>query len=768
MARAGLTVETLLNLQLGQVTGAVTDWESQVAKLEELGECAANMVGAARAARWRGENERASVAYIGETSGQLDAALTQARTIAALLRDGHGRLTSCRDALLTVMESDAPAARVHVSTSGEVTADYDGLDGEDRRARQDAVMEIAARIQDVLRRTVEEDALIAQAVREAMGTDPYRFSPVAYGSIDEVNTAIEDARTVLDLADRGQELTDAELAELSRLLADHADDPAFAERIATGLGPEGTVTLWTDITGSRSVERGSELWDTMATLQTNLGNTLGLATQSDSDAMDAWEESMIALGPERVAGDVYEQSAHNFLVMSALMNSGTYDSDFLLAYGDALLDFEQAGDGTAYDVWDAYPEPVFNFPVTEADAGDLGRDPMTGFLTALGNNPDASTRFFSPPSDFVPTDALTEGAVDADTEGAQVNERLHYLTTEREWWLTSEDTLIDMNGLTAHPALGEALLAATTGHPASVYASGDPEALASLPDNRSQETAQITSQVMHLYGTLEPGRLAEQPALAPALGQMTAAYINDVNYWLSDPAEPNREVNGILFEAPYGERLSNGFFGTTRFLSEVAQVPESHEIVSQAEYLYTLGVMSSLDLDSLDAFGQGVTAVETATTVRGLLDQSLVDRLAAEHGADSEAAQQGLAGTAGWTKAGLGALVGAGTAALAISLTGGAAAVAVPLAVGATVPLISEFMNQEVDGAHHFEADSRARQLDEQQFFGAGTQETSNLVNLLTDEGAQRGLAMEDMTLRTGEAADAYVRGQAFATNHGN
>lgn len=81
--------------------------------------------------------------------------------------------------------------------------------------------------------------------------------------------------------------------------------------------------------------------------------------------------------------------------MSNLMRFGDYDDQFLNDYGDKLLAYDKQVNGEGISLW-----------VNNANQGDLnywgykddrGRDPVTGFLEALGHNPDASSQFFAQP-----------------------------------------------------------------------------------------------------------------------------------------------------------------------------------------------------------------------------------------------------------------------------------------------------------------------------------------------------------------------------------
>ncbi|MDT0441614.1 DUF6571 family protein [Streptomyces johnsoniae] len=729
--RGAIAFEEVLHLQLGKLEEAIGEWDTQVQRLESMKENAAGMARRTRSASWAGANADVTIPFVTEQADQFDAAHKQARTLRELCRDGHGRLKHAKDRLTNLVEIEAPELGVHVSATGQVTSDLEGLDAETRRARQDAVVEVSGRITDILRTVAEDDAEIAQALRAAMGTDPDRFTAVEYTSVQQATLAREDADALMERMARGEELPDDELHDIALLLELHADDPAFAERIATGLGPQGVLDFWTDVSRSRDQPPGSSEWESAAALQTSLGQVLGTATQSDSAAMDAWERDMTALGDERVGGP---DGPYGFQTMSALMHRGDYDTDFLLEYGDALLTFEREDDRSPAQLWDSDPSLRLNFvesafPGGEALEGDWGRDPVVGFMQGLGHNPEASTQFFAPPDDYAPTDTFERppNRFDPADDNEQVNAHLDYLATDREWWL-SNDHHGGPDPLNVHPAFGDALFAAATGREAGGFDGDDLDGFLATGDRRTADTAAVMSQVMHLYGSREPNLLAGQPEMAADLAAMTGLYMDDINYAMSGQTEGARAENGQVFGSAYEDRLDNGFFNTARFLNVLGQEETGHGVLTQAQELYTAGVLAGIEPTGQEAYDGGVDAIRTSAEVRGLLDQSLVARIEHDFGEQSKEAERALAQSSGWAKAGGGALVGAGLGGLAL-VTGGtaAAAVAVPIAAGATPPLIGEFMNQSIDDFSRHEADDTEVRMSRMEFYSAGETATTQL-----------------------------------------
>ena len=763
--------EDVLHLQLEKLSEAAEDWDRQVSALESGGSGmlgrAQTMAQRARTVNWSGVNASVTLPFVTEQAEQFDAALIQARTLRELCRDAYIRLRSRQDALREVVEVEAPARGVHVRASGGVTADYEGLDDATRRERQEAVIEISAEIERLLTRTVEDDAVIAQAFRDAMGTDPYRFTPVDYGSLEAAELAHQDAETVLRLMEQGGDLSDEQLAYVSTLLGQHADDPAFAERVATTLGPRGALDFWYGATGSRDIREDSDLYEAFAELQTNLGSVLGTATRSDSTAMERWEDEMLTLVPNRLGGA--PDAPYGFQVMSALMNTGEYETDFLLEYGDALLTLERDAGRPAGQFWDAPYLPPLDFPTERdeegnlIDAGNIGHDPVIGFLNALGHNPEASTRFFAAPDDFDPLAGVDLDDADSVRENRdRLNDHLAYLATEREWW-RSVDHQGPPDPRPAHPSLGNALLAAAAGYPAEGV--GPENATA---DFRTLEAQGVMEQVMHLYGSLDPTLLNRQPEMAASLGAMTASYMNDVDYWVSGDTETARGLLSDTFSSPFAERLGNGSLGTVRFLSVLGQQEDSHRAVTLAQQIYTLGNLDAFPADA-ENVEAGVQSLRVAADVRGILDYARVEHVNAEYGAETTAAQEALGRTGGWVKSLGGALisggVGAGVALVAGPLTGGASLV-VPVAAGVAGGFLTESLNQSTDRALNPGTDpARQENMTERQFYDAGSMELAELKDRYFADADD--LSPDEVLGMLTSLDDAYQHGQGLAANHG-
>ncbi|MEV6553194.1 hypothetical protein AB0M57_31495 [Streptomyces sp. NPDC051597] len=101
---------------------------------------------------------------------------------------------------------------------------------------------------------------------------------------------------------------------------------------------------------------------------------------------------MVKLGEERI--HTRGSQVYGYQVMSTFLRHGNWDNRFLGDYGNALIATEKKMKLPAHYWNGGLPAvPKLNF-IGE----DFGRDPMTGFMTALAASPGAATEFFTPPS----------------------------------------------------------------------------------------------------------------------------------------------------------------------------------------------------------------------------------------------------------------------------------------------------------------------------------------------------------------------------------
>lgn len=441
--------------------------------------------------------------------------------------------------------------------------------------------------------------------------------------------AARDALAAVHLAQADPAaLTGDRFRQLNALLALHQDNPAFAEQFATGLGPAATLAFYTAVTQPRQYEDGprghprpspdlTARRARLADLESALGATLATASRADTSAMRRWQQDVIDLGGQDVGDN--SQPVHGFQAMSALMRHGEYDAGFLQRYGAALIRFEKRN--TADEVgglqhlvlrkdvlpWDRTGDGV---RLHYGAANDGGADPMTGFMEALGRNPEASTAFFTSPA------------------------HLDYLTESRTW--PADFAATTAKTVAGYAALGHALESATMGAPYDA----DPPQL-----HRTAATAAILVALVTRFGRSAAGTstkktrpsgadlLTREAPLTPSLGRITAAYIDDVDWALA------RGDQFSVFAGDDGGRESDerALFQTAPlqlFLGTIGHDDDAYRSVTNAQQAYSTSMLHA-HLPTTDAIG-GVISTDAETIIRiggqlqGILDHSWVDQYKAD------------------------------------------------------------------------------------------------------------------------------------------
>ncbi|MFG3491505.1 hypothetical protein [Streptomyces sp. NPDC047972] len=434
-------------LRFGDFTklgAAAGDWEAMGRKLWELeSDARDDLGGKAAKADWQGVNATVTKEFIGKTAKEFADAATQATSIANILKDTHGELVGYKEQLNTAVEQGLSRNLTVVGTGDSgftvtmnIHPDRAAKGHEVPEHTQADVNALRDQVQRILEQATESDSTAAQALTMLVSQTPYGFSDAAYYNRDRAADAMKDAERIAHLLkNKGDDLTPEEFDRLNKDLAAYKDDRLFQERLATVLGPRGVLDFWADLSdpsdgGTLQRARLKELGE----FQQNLSLVLAGATQSDSPAMRSWENDMVKLGEERV--QTRGTQVYGYQLMSNLMRTGDWDNRFLNDYGNALVETEKKMRLPA-NYWNAGAPPM---PKMNFIGEDFGRDPMTGFMTALAASPDAATEFFN---------------------ATQPDDNAKYVLGDRQ---TFDDTPLDAkDGNSALDATGAALAAAATG-----------------------------------------------------------------------------------------------------------------------------------------------------------------------------------------------------------------------------------------------------------------------------------------------------------------
>ncbi|MFG3494425.1 hypothetical protein [Streptomyces sp. NPDC047928] len=703
------TFDQVLHVRLGSLREAVTDWGQTYDKLAKLQEKAENgLRHKADKANWAGENAGVTRPFVKKTAKEFGDAAKVADSIRNILRDALAEFQAAKDALEKLVEQ-APGKGIRIDANGVVgylihpdrrSKDYDGPKPE-----QSDFDAMRSAIKAAIERANDADDVASRAMRTVVGADENNFSGTEYTSLQAASKAqdAEDAKWAADIVKKGDDATPKEIDRLNRYFTDNKGDPHFAERFALEVGAKGTLEYWADLGDFSDGSRlGIDNPDKLKELQKNYSLTLAAATHATSPEMEAWKSDMIKAGddPIRARGS----SPYGFQIMSNLMRVGDYDDKFLRSYGNALVATEQkithGNAGAADRAWFSPQANHLNWM-----GGDQGRDPVIGFMEALGRNPGASTAFFNSDIDLTP---------DNTTDDKKLN-AFDYFTKDRNW----PEELTDKGDMSREPgfnALGHALESATTGR---AHDAGP-----GRQDARTTETAQVMQKVVEYYGG-DPKRMHEQPGMEDSLARMGTAYIDELNRALETEYDTTMTENA---DSPFGY---NGPDGTSRFgdrfdtellwsrseavafMGIVAQTEVGHAQLSMAQSVYTASVLDvvgprpgSVDLRNDLLLTDAKTALRIGAEAHGILDESRMAQIDATYAKESEDHKKAVGKTTEWVKFGVGVVVTGGVAAM----TGGAGGALIPLAAETAGGAVVTMLGMEAaDIAEKYEKDEQAK-----------------------------------------------------------
>ncbi|MFF2774948.1 hypothetical protein ACFVU3_08570 [Streptomyces sp. NPDC058052] len=571
--------DTLLHAKFGTLDTALTDWNTLVTNLEKLEKDASEgLKGAAAKADWQGVNSQVGRKFIDKTAGEFGDAHTQATSIRNILRDTLGELKKAK----TDLEGAIATARlqmVSVVPSGKnfVAKAMDGDAGKD--VKQSTVDGVRDQIDRIISGAAESDSSAAKVLRALVDQAGKGFGDAKYGDRDQAADAMRTAENLANLAKKDpKKLTEAEFDTLLAGLTKYHGDDLFASAFAQKLGARGTLDFWANLNdlNDRDQPADGKRYEQYKDLQKNLGLTLANATQSASPDMSRWKFDMLQAVEKPIGPG---SGVSGYVVMSNLMRWGDYDDDFLTSYGSNMLAKEQEGvrDGRRPEqIWGYYGGGLW--PHLNATGTDAGFDPMTGYMKALSNSPDAATEFFT--SEFIAKDTENNPFKrDTDGDGNKGHiglSNFQYLFEEREW-VQDQDSEGEKS-ISGKNYLAAALEAATTGHPAG-------ELPTPATSTHSPEQAKLYGDLVKSVSEV-PSRLTDNGFMSDSMGQISAEYMADIHRGLSAA-----EVNVDKLYPVQGAVAELGEQDLTRFMYAVGQNPEGYAALTVGQHAYTASAM---------------------------------------------------------------------------------------------------------------------------------------------------------------------------------
>lgn len=651
-----LTFTDLVEVDLGRLATAVTDWKNTVDGLKTQAENARKgMQAKSDAARWAGVNATVTREFVGRTTKEIADLHTEANSIYQVLDDAHTELAALQKQIRTAVQTDAPALGIRVEDigDGKVRCFFPHIRGDtDERTQEqlDARQELEGRVNGLLAHASEIDASVARALRKSHGGDPHNAGHSAYESLNDAQ--VERA---LELAHKGDKMTDQELAELNRLIRYNGreKDGEFATEFYEGLGgPEKTLEFYAEMSIDGTGGDASKVrLDAVRDLQQNMGFALANATDPDTahHLPGSWGADFRRLGTQEIGWEKGQwNKPYGYQVLGGLLRYGNYDARFIDPIAEHITQLHKEDPYRFLNNKPMGSEDIYGF--NPSGRLGTGNDPLNSVLEALGHSPEASEKFFTDP----PTAYNEDGTVKS---GGKVGFGTYLdLFTDKdfEWTVDTNDTNIladedkTKTALGYGPeALGHALESATTGRP---YDSDDTaEAIRHTP-----ERAQLVNEIVNKFGE-DPGLIRHNEngdideesgplyAMRGSLGDITAEYMGDFQSSLAG--------GGEQFTS-FGEpaKLSPEF--AHRFLAEVGQDPDAYASITSAQQAYTANVVNDVVNGDSDSSVSDAERLRNATRaggiVAGVMSESRADAVLDYHTASDKEFNEAAADKQKW------------------------------------------------------------------------------------------------------------------------
>ncbi|TGA85689.1 DUF6571 family protein [Streptomyces sp. MZ04] len=662
---ASISYTDLVQVDLGKLGAAVADWKQAAGDLRKLADQAdKGMKAQAYKARWVGANATVTQKFVDDTTKEFTHLYTEANSIFQVLDDAHQELQTLQKSVQG-LTSELEAKHFVLRDNGDGTITVDlyrrpgapPTEGPDKTEadRQHYADQISAKVG----RANDIDRSVKLALAGAHGNDPKNPGHKDYESLNDAQ-----AQRAVELAKKGDSMTNRELAEFNRIMQYNGQEKGseFATAFYKGLGgPEKTLEFYGNMSLNGTAGDDKSRLALTQDLQRNMGNALANATDPDSKSHlpASWGVTFRRLGTQRVQ---LQRSALNqpygYQVFGGLLRYGNYDSRFINPIAEHIVQL-QHDDPNRF----ALSKPAagaidLNYGYNPSGKVGSGYDPLASVLESLGHSPEAAKDFFS----NEPTAYNKDGTVNKD--GSLEYKYFDELSRKDFEWPT--DTLTSSGKDHGPDAFGHALEAATLGH---AYDDPNPKLV------RDADSAKIMNDVVAKYGN-DPELVQQQGTLSDSLAQMGSGYIDDI-HWALNKNEPDS------MWAPTKDSSEHAQFGrdnARQFLSTLGQHPDAYSVISTADRVYTTSFLEAQVGDGGINEAYAREAVRTGAEVQGMLDQSRADQVEADGIAKDEEYNDALEKRSGWVEFGTGVAVASGVALLPEAAAVGVAATLIPLA----------------------------------------------------------------------------------------
>ncbi|MGW4496597.1 hypothetical protein [Streptomyces sp. NPDC004376] len=655
-----LTFTDLAEVDLGRLASAVADWKSTADGLKKAADSArTGMRAKSDAARWAGVNATVTREFVGKTAKEVADLHAEAHSVHQVLDDGHRELAALQKQLRTAVDVEAARLGVRVEDigGGKVRCFFPHVRGDsDERTQEqlDSRQALESKINRIVAHAEEIDASVARALGKIHGNDRHDAGHTNYESLNDA-----EAERAVELARKGDKMSDAELRELNGLLRFNAGekDGEFSTEFYKGLGgPEKALQFYASMSiDGTSADASRTRLDEVRDLQRVMGYNLANATDPDHryHLPDSWGQDFRRLGTRQIGWERGQwNKPYGYQVLGGLLRYGDYDARFLDPIAEHITQLHKK-------------DPYFflsDKPAGNPDSygfnpsGKLGsgNDPLNSVLEALGHSPEASEKFFTSP----PTAYNEDGTVKAGGDPGFSSYLDLFTDKDFEWTVDTNATnvLADEDKTKAAlgfgpTALGHALESATTGRPYDGDPTGDAirhtEARAHLVSEIVDKFGEHPELIRHNEnGDLEDAESGPLYAMRGSLGDITAEYMGDFQQ-----AMYREEPNSTLFPT-FGAAAGLNPDHAARFLGEVGQDPGAYASITSAQQAYTSNVVDHVINDpthstaSLD--GRVGDAVAPGSAIAGVMSDARAHAVYEYHTASDKEFNEAAADKQKW------------------------------------------------------------------------------------------------------------------------
>ncbi|MDQ0833129.1 hypothetical protein QF032_004973 [Streptomyces achromogenes] len=611
-----LTYTDLVEVDLGKLGSAVSDWKKSVDMLKTAAENArTGMQAKSDKARWAGVNATVTREFVTKTAKEISDLHVEADSIHTVLVDGHTELVALQKKIRTAVQQDAPNLGVRVEDIGEgkVRCFFPHVRGDtDERTQEqlDAKQELEDRVNRLVAHASEIDASLARALAKSHGGDKHNAGHASYGSLDDAQ-----AERAVELAKLGPKMTDKQYMELNSIMRFNAKDADFSTDFYTSLGgPKETLEFYGRMSLDGTMGDDKERLALTRQLQRNMGLALASATDPDnrSHLPASWSSEFRKLGTQRV--ELYPgagSAPYGYQLLGGILRYGNYDARFINPIAEHVVQLHKKDPYRFVENKPTVGGSDLDWGFNPSGKNGNGYDPLTSVLEGLGHSPEAAKKFFTDP----PTVYREDGTV--DTNGTVTYKDYFEALNDKDFTWAPDSLAHPSSDEAAHAremgpdALGHALEAATTG---SAW-DADPPVL-----HRDEQTADIMEKVINRYNVASTDGPPHE-VMTDSLARMGAAYIDDLNYSTynfgsSGDSLGRDEIFGNSSDG--SKREDFGEVDSRNFMMLVARDEDGYQSLSAAQQVYEASGLAVHEDDK----SSGLAFAHNASKIHGILDAS--------------------------------------------------------------------------------------------------------------------------------------------------